>query len=60
MKLKGIELEGTYKVRYYNTYFEIYDEKSNRSYYEGSNGFWSKRKYDEKGNEIYFEDSDGY
>ena len=59
MKFKGIELMGTYKVRYYATSFGVYDEKDNVIYREGSNGYWSKREYDEKGNEIYFENSDG-
>ena len=34
MKLKGIELKGTYKVIYYATSFEVYDEKGNVIYYE--------------------------
>ena len=59
MKLKGIELNGTYKVIYYATCFEVYDEKGNAIYYENSNGFWVKREYDEKGNEIYYENSKG-
>ena len=60
MKLKGIELEGTYEVRYYATRFEVYDEKGNLNYYEEKDGYWAKREYDEKGNEIYWEDSNGY
>ena len=60
MKFKGIELEGTYEVRYYATRFVVYDEKGNVIYFEDSNGYWSKRKYDEKDNVIYFEDSNGY
>ena len=60
MKLKGIELKGTYKVRCYATSFVVYDEKGNRIYFENSNGYWVKSEYDEKGNEIYFEDSYGY
>jgi hypothetical protein len=60
MKLKGIKLSGTYKIRCYATYFEIYDEKGNQIYFENSKGYWSKWKYDEKGNVIYFEDSNGY
>ena len=59
MKLKGIELNGTYKVSYYTTCFEVYNEKDYRSYYENSNGYWCKWEYDEKGNEIYFENSNG-
>ena len=34
MKLKGIELNGTYKVIYYVTSFAVYDEKDNEIYYE--------------------------
>ena len=60
MKLKGIELKGTYKFIYYATWFEVYDEKGNRIYFEDSNGYWSKREYDEKGNMIYREDSNDY
>ncbi len=60
MKLKGVELEGTYKVRYYDTSFEVYNEKGNVIYFEKGNGFWAKWERDEKGNVIYFEDSDGY
>lgn len=60
MKLKGIELEGTYKVIYYATWFEVYDEKGNVIYHENDNGYWYKREYNEKGNEIYLENSNGY
>ncbi|MCK9320352.1 hypothetical protein [Methanoculleus sp.] len=59
MKLKGIELKGTYKVVYYNTSFEVYDEKGNRSYYEDSYGYWAKWEYDGKGDVIYCEDKGG-
>ena len=38
----------------------IKDAKSNRTYYEESDGYWNKREYDAKGNETYFEDSDGW
>ena len=38
MKLKGIELTGTYKVRYSDTSFAVYDEKDNAIYHENSNG----------------------
>jgi len=38
MKLKGIELKGTYKVICYATWFEVYNEKGNMIYYENSNG----------------------
>jgi len=60
MKLKGIELNGTYKVICYATKKSEYDEKGNEICYEISNGYWQKREYDEKGNEIYYETSNGY
>ena len=60
MKLKGVKLEGTYKVVYYATSFVILDEKGNRIYFEDNNGYWSKKEYDKKGNRIYFEDSESY
>ena len=60
MKLKGVKLKGTYKVRYYATCFEVYDEKDNVIYYENSKGYWSKSEYDEKGNPIYLENSNNY
>lgn len=59
MKLKGIQLKGTYKVEFEDTHFEVYDERDNMIYYEDSDGFWIKREYDEKDNIIYFEGSDG-
>ena len=59
MKLKGIELKGTYKVRYYSTWFEVYDVKGNVIYLEDSNGYWSKSEYNEKDYQIYFEESNG-
>ena len=59
MKLKGIELKGTYKVAFSCAWFEVYDDKGNRIYYENSDGKWFKKEYDEKGDEIYYEDSDG-
>ena len=59
MKLKGIELNGTYKVEFYDRRFEVYDEKDNEIYYEDSSGYWSKSEYDKRDNLIYFEDSDG-
>ena len=58
MKLKGIELNGTYKFRCSDTCFEVYNEKGNMIYCEDSNG--SKWKYDEKGNVIYCEEGNGY
>ena len=57
--LKGIELNGTYKVLFSNTCVEVYDDKGNRIYYEDSDGKWSKREYDERNNKTYYEDSDG-
>ena len=60
MKLKGIELLGTYKVKYYSDWFSVYDSNGNKVYYENSNGLWIKREYDSNNNQVYFEDSDGY
>ena len=60
MKLKGIELNGTYKVEFNDAYFEVYDDKGNRIYYEDSDGKWSKREYDERDNQTYYEDNYGY
>ena len=60
MKLKGIELEGTYKIRCDATSLEVYDEKGNEIYVEDSNDYWVKRKYNEKGEQIYIENSNGY
>lgn len=60
MKLKSIELNGTYKVVYFDASFVIYDEQGNAIYYENSDGHWEKSKYDEKGNEIYHENSNGF
>jgi hypothetical protein len=59
MKLKGIELKGTYKIIFSNTYFDIYDDKNNVIYFEDSNGYWFKNEYDEDGNVIYYENSEG-
>ena len=38
MKLKGIELKGTYEFRCDTTSFEVYDEKGNEIYRENSKG----------------------
>ncbi len=38
MELKGIELNGTYKVRCDATSLELRDEKGNLIYYENNNG----------------------
>ena len=59
MKLKGIELKGTYKVKFDDKWFEVYDKKGNMIYYEAGDD-WVKREYDEKGNFIYGENSHGY
>ena len=59
MKLKGIELKGTYRVEFYDRRFEVYDDKGNEIYFEDSDGYWSKSEYDKKDNLIYFEDSGG-
>ena len=59
MKLKGIELKGTYKVRYSDTCFIVYNEKDKEIYFENTNNYWEKREYNEKGNMIYFENRKG-
>lgn len=59
MKLKGIELKGTYKFEIGNNYFDVCDEKGNNIYFENSDGFWIKRKFDSNGYLIFFEDSNG-
>ena len=38
---------------------KIKDANGNTTYYERSDGYWSKREYDANGNDTYFEDSDG-
>ena len=38
---------------------KIKDANGNTTYYERSDGYWSKREYDANGNHTYFEDSDG-
>ena len=60
MKLKGIELRGTYEVEFDATWFKVYDDKGKAIYYEDSDGDWAKKEYDAKGDEIYHEDSYGY
>ena len=60
MKVKGIELKGTYKVICCDTSFKVYNEKGNVIYYENSKGYWAKWEYDKKGNMIYFESSNDY
>ena len=59
MKLKGIELKGTYKVKFSDTYFEVCNDKGYEIYFENSGGYWDKNEYDERDNQIYYEDSDG-
>jgi hypothetical protein len=39
--------------------FEIKNKNGNRTYYESSNGFWSKREYNSNGKEIRYENSSG-
>lgn len=60
MKLKGIELNGTYKVKFEDTWFVVFDEKGNKIYIEFSSGDWKKSKFNEKGKEIYYETDKGY
>ncbi len=38
MKFKHIELNGTYKVVYFDAGYAIYDEKGRQIYYEDSDG----------------------
>ena len=38
---------------------KIKDANGNTTYFEDSDGYWSKREYDANGNHTYFEDSDG-
>ena len=38
---------------------KLYDSNGNKTYYENSDGFWSKREYDSNGKRIYFENSTG-
>ena len=59
MKLKGIELKGTYKVEFGSDWFEVYDEKDNQIYIEFSDGYWQKKEFDENDNNTYYEDRDG-
>ena len=60
MKLKGIKLNETHKIRCYDKSLEVYDEKGKRIYYEEKNGYWEKWEYDKKGNMTYYESSNGY
>jgi len=40
--------------------FEIYDSNGNETYFEDSNGYWTKCEYDANGNETHYENSSGY
>ena len=60
MKLKGIELKGTYKVKFSDKWFEVYNEKDNLIYGENSDGDWVKNEHDANGKRIYLENSNGY
>ena len=40
--------------------FIIKNKDGKRIYYEGSDGYWTKREYDAHSNQIYYEASDGY
>lgn len=60
MKLKGIELKGTHKVKFGRSWFEVYDENGKVIYVENGSGDWYKNEYDEKGNKVYYEHSNGY
>lgn len=60
MKLKGIELKGTYKVNFYDDYFEVCNNKGEPFYYEDSDGYMTVKEYDETNNQLYYEDSSGY
>lgn len=60
MELKRLGLKGTYKVRFDDAWFEVYDDKGKAIYFENSNRDWIKREYDEKGNLVYYENSYGY
>ena len=60
MKLKGIELKGTYKIKFEDMTLEIYDERENMIYFEQFDGYWERSEYDKKGNLVYFENSNRY
>jgi len=55
MKLKGIELKGTYKVNFYDDYFEVYNAKGEPFYYEDQGGYMSVKEYDQKTNQLYYD-----
>ena len=39
---------------------ELFDSKGNKTYWEDSTGFWSKREFNSNGKCTYYEDSTGY
>ena len=39
---------------------EIKGSEGKKTYFEDSDGYWSRSEYNSKGNETYFEDSKGY
>ena len=59
--MKNMTLAQAYKQQFGEVSypFEIYDANGNRTYFETSDGYWSKREYDANGTETYFEDSNG-
>lgn len=59
MILKGISLEGIYKVRFSKNSITVFDNKNNKIYYQ-SGSLWWRKEYDAKGNLIRSEDSEGY
>ena len=60
MKLKGIELKETDRVKFEDTCTVVFDEKGNKIYIEFSSGGWKKSEFNEKGKEIYYETDKGY
>ena len=53
MKLKGIELNGTYKVRFNDAYFKFMMTKAIGFTMKIATEKWSKREYDERDNQTY-------
>ena len=39
---------------------DIKNADGNPTYFENSDGYWSRLEYDEDGNQTYYEDSNGY
>ena len=39
---------------------KIKDEKGKKTYYETSDGYWSRLEYDKNGKQTYYENGDGY